>query len=214
MQGNDRDANRPGPGVDPEHDPSRDGGEGLDPGAANSPGPQQQPPIKQAQDDEPVAQAISKASSIEESLHHALSDLEHMLERQRAPGEHLGASAGLDGNPGARRTERSADRGIFDDRSEPYTIPLLDEVIIPGPQGRSPPPAAHVAESSVYDDDEPAMRKRLAERLASEIEVIMQDRLEAALDKAREEIRMQVRNHLDITLPEIVEELNQLRQRR
>ena len=45
------------------------------------------------------------------------------------------------------------------------------------------------------------------ERLASEIEVIMVARLENALREASEEIRRQVRNHIEIVLPEILDEL-------
>ncbi|MFT5172402.1 MAG: hypothetical protein ACI8W7_000566 [Gammaproteobacteria bacterium] len=211
MQSTDHDSHRP------DHDPSADPSDAPSANAIESLDPQPAVPTKHVQDHESASQASSAESSVEESLHHALSDLEHILEGKHDPSGNSGASGGegLAEDPGAGgRAERIAERRMFDERSEQYVIPLLDEVVIPGPEGRAPPPAVNVADSISNDDDEPAMRKRLAERLASEIEVIMQDRIEAALETAREEIRTQVRNHLDITLPEIVEELNQLRRRR
>ena len=143
---------------------------------------------------------------IEESLHHALSDLEHILERHESPGQLEGEGLG---KRAAADTARDEDR-------EQYVIPLLEEVVIPGTEGYAPAaaPATPGASRALIDhDDEPALRRRLAERLASEIDIITQDRIEAALETAREEIRVQVRNHLDIILPEIVEELNQQRHR-
>ena len=132
---------------------------------------------------------------IEASLNDALSDLERMLEQQ-----------------GTEPPEPEDAPG-----EEQYTIPLLDEVVIPGP-GVEPqvaaPIIAHDADADAFDDDEPALRRRLAERLASEIEVIVYDRVERAIEQAKDDLREQVRNHLDIILPEIVEEILQQRQRR
>jgi hypothetical protein len=136
----------------------------------------------------------ARRDAIEESLNEALSDLERMLQRHRDGGE-------------------SAPPEPTDD-GEQFTIPLLDEVVVPG----VPVPDIDLADGSSEDDvplvdDEPALRRRLAARLASEIEVIVQDRMEAALAQAREEIREQVRNHMDIILPEIVDELTQAKRR-
>ena len=135
------------------------------------------------------------ADDIEASLNDALSDLERMLEQQ---------------GPEPREIEKTPGE-------EQYTIPLLDEVVIPGP-GVEPQVAArivaHDADADAFDDDEPALRRRLAERLASEIEVIVYDRVERAIEQAKDDLREQVRNHLDIILPEIVEEILQQRQRR
>jgi hypothetical protein len=136
----------------------------------------------------------SGQDAIEESLNEALSDLERMLQRHRGSGERVPQDPPDDG--------------------EQYTIPLLDEVVVPGVSvPGSDAPGAPPAEDAALDDDEPAMRRRLAARLASEIEVIVQDRMEAALATAREEIRAQVRNHMDIILPEIVDELTQAKRR-
>lgn len=158
----------------------------------------------------PIA-AGREESMIDETLHHALNDLEQILERRQ------GATA-------AKDTGQHTGEALINEDSDQYSIPLLDEVVRPGtePQVSLPPvsaaqPQAIVA-SQRHDeldgDSEPALRRRLAERLASEIEIITQDRIEAALEKAHEEIRAQVRNHLDIILPEVVEELSQARRRR
>ena len=135
------------------------------------------------------------ADDIEASLNDALSDLERMLEQQ---------------GPEPLESENTSGE-------EHYTIPLLNEVVIPGP-GVPPQSAAPIAagshDSDSFDDDEPALRRRLAARLASEIEVIVYDRLERAIEQAKDDLREQVRNHLDIILPEIVEDILQQRQRR
>ena len=126
---------------------------------------------------------------IEASLNDALNDLERMLERQ--------------------------DRPVRESDDDGYDIPLLDEVVIPGP-GVAEVDAATVPAmgDNFLEDDEPALRRRLAARLASEVEVIVGDRIEQAIELAKDEIREQVRNHLDIILPEIVEEILQQRNRR
>ena len=95
-----------------------------------------------------------------------------------------------------------------------YRIPLLDEVVIPGkamPAARTA--ASAYAEHPELPDDEPALRRRLATRLASEIDVIVQDRIEAAMESARSQIIEQVRNHIDIMLPEIVDEFMRIDRR-
>ena len=179
-------------------------GDGHADSAAGAPNPRPQRLEESAADDEAADTTAIEESLIEESLHHALSNLEQILERHEDPaGDSLGDGSG----------ERVADQAHIDGGEEQYVIPLLDDVVIASPSGYTPPPAARVNQPFIDADDEPALRKRLAERLASEIEIITQDRIEAALETAREEIRVQVRNHLDIMLPEIVEELHQLRRR-
>ena len=72
------------------------------------------------------------------------------------------------------------------------------------------PPVADAAESAHADAQ---YTITLSERLANEIEVIVQARVETALQEAAEDIREQVRNHLEIMLPEIIEDLNALGRR-
>ena len=148
-------------------------------------------------DDEPPDDEM-EPDDIEASLNDALSDLERMLGQQEPRGD--------------KPTQPSA--------QEQYTIPLLDEVVIPGPGVSTP--GSHAGDDdavpgdgfATLDDDEPALRRRLAARLASEIEVLVYDRVEQAIEQAKDDIREQVRNHLDIILPEIVEEILQQRHRR
>ncbi len=129
------------------------------------------------------------------------------------------------------------------DAVEQYTIPLLNDVVIPGigitprdpaeaeskahglvpeqldqaammAQLTGPPAATGAGEFTEPELDEAALRRRLADRLASEVEVIVQACLEVAVSNACDEIRVQVRNHLDIILPEIVDDMLQHRQSR
>lgn len=135
---------------------------------------------------------------VEASLNDALSDLERMLERHEDGGKAEATAASPGPDP------------------EPFNIPLLDEVVIPGPGiGEIAAGTLLGAEIDPGLDvlDEAARRRKLATRLASEIEVIVQDRLEEAMERARKEIQEQVRNHMDIILPEIVEEILQHRLR-
>jgi len=146
--------------------------------------------------DPPGDDERARQQAIEESLNEALGDLERMLQRHRGAGPDAGGD-----NPAG-------------DDDEHYSVPLLEEVVVPGvPMPAVDPRPAPEGIASGAEDDEPAIRRRLATRIASEIEVIVQDRLEAALETARDEIRHQVRNHLDIILPELVDELMQARRR-
>lgn len=155
------------------------------------------PPASEPPDDDELDETFG-VQDIEASLNDALSDLERMLERH-GDSEH-GPGSGASGP---------------EHEGESYTIPLLDEVVIPGPGvAEFPPDPAHLAAQTEHPaQDEATRRLRLATRLASEIEVIVQDRLEEAMERARDEIREQVRNHMDIILPEIVEEMLQHRVR-
>jgi len=51
-------------------------------------------------------------------------------------------------------------------------------------------------------------------RLASEIDVIVQTSVEAALKEAGKKARRRIREHMEIVLPEILEELARLRSER
>jgi len=139
-------------------------------------------------------------SAAEESLSEALNGLEQILEhRKPAP-------------PGVHEPDREQPNpGLADPQ---YTIPLLHDVVVPGGdepnepvsdqrRGEPPEPRAEATEAC----------RKLAERLANEIEVIVQARIETAVQEAAEDIREQVRNHLEIMLPELIEDLNALGRR-
>lgn len=142
----------------------------------------------------------SGPSAAEASLTDALNGLEQILEqRQRTP-------------TGAHKPDTKQANSTPADAQ--YTIPLLNDVVVPvgdGPPGQIGEHEHREALESDAENDE-AYRK-LAERLANEIEVIVQARVEAAVNDAAKDIREQVRNHLEIMLPEIIDELNGLGRR-
>lgn len=112
----------------------------------------------------------------------ALQALEHMLEQRHGLGE----------DSGGQRP--------FAEQDGQYRIPLLDEVLSPGSV-----PAATRRETSPTELSPVA--QRLFERLASEIDVIVQSGIDEALRTAAKSIRARVKQHVSIVLPEILDEL-------
>jgi hypothetical protein len=138
-----------------------------------------------------------KPRAAKASLNEALNDLEQILEKRRPSAD-----------PGKKR---AAD--IPAERQ--YDIPLLDEVIWPGRGAAVGPTAGDEAPAPPrpgHADYEEACRLLVA-RIANEIEVIVQSRIEAALQSATDEIRRQVKNHIEIMLPEILDEISHERGR-
>jgi hypothetical protein len=135
----------------------------------------------------------------EESLSEALNGLEQILEQRRRGGGEAG--------------QRAEDLPQAAPADAQYTIPLLHDVVVPGDE--PPGSAAGHDDMQALDPgiDEEEVCRKLSERLANEIEVIVQARVETAVQEAAEDIREQVRNHLEIMLPEIIEELNALGRR-
>jgi hypothetical protein len=147
-------------------------------------------------------------SAAEESLTDALNGLEQILEhRRRSP--HPSREPRKSGGSG--QSESGPKKPAPASTEAQYTIPLLHDVVVPGSDGQDERIAEHgrVSVTMSEADDDEAYRK-LAERLANEIEVIVQARVEEAVQVASNDIREQVRNHLEIMLPEIIEELNTL----
>jgi hypothetical protein len=132
-----------------------------------------------------------KTRAAKVSLSEALNDLEQILEKQR---------------PSADSTERQAAETR---PGQQYDIPLLDNVIMPG-RGVAETPSA---DNSAPEPPGPGSAeyeqacRLLVARIANEIEVIVQSRIEAALQSATDEIRQQVKNHIEIMLPEILDEI-------
>ena len=136
-------------------------------------------------------------SAAEESLSEALTGLEQILEhRKPAP-------------PAVREPDGEQPKpGLADPQ---FTIPLLHDVVVPGGDEQV---SEHAHEEPLEPSAEVAEAcRRLAERLANEIEVIVQARIETAVHEAGEDIREQVRNHLEIMLPELIEDLTALGRR-
>ncbi len=155
------------------------------------------------QADQAIDRGIEKRvdqAGAEESLSEALSGLEQILEHRQA------------GRDEATQADVDAPQAVQTDPQ--YTIPLLHDVVVPGndeaPGQVTGESDVEALESGVVEAE--ACRK-LSERLANEIEVIVQARVETAVQEAAEDIREQVRNHLEIMLPEIIEELNALGRR-
>ena len=164
-------------------------------------------PPKRARGDADPSYARPGADPVdaEESLSEALSGLERILvQRQRRDPP--------DAQPRARESAPRP-RAIDDDAQ--YTIPMLNDVVVPGgeapPVSAAPGPDAAPAEPGLEEEE---LCRRLTERLANEIEVLVQARVETAVQEAAGDIREQVRNHLEIMLPEILEELNAIGRRR
>lgn len=133
-----------------------------------------------------------------ESLKHALDSLETMLDRHGGAGE--------DGTHAEAETDGNDEQASDDDQ---YSIPLLNDVVLPPsistPRSTPRPP---------LDSDYEEAVERMAERLSSEIDVIVQSAVEEATELLRRDIGERLREHIEITLPEILEELVQQRQGR
>lgn len=129
------------------------------------------------------------ALAAETSLNEALSDLERILESRGDPA----------GRPGDT-TQTPA--------GEQYKIPLLNEVVKPAETAKDGLSEVYVSPTAPPGSPEYEEACRLlVTRIASEIEVIVQSRIEDALSSATEEIRRQVKNHIEIMLPEILDEI-------
>ena len=150
-------------------------------------------------------------ATAEESLNEALNDLEQLLDRRQGAAKPTGASTKpkKPATAGAAATPRKSSDGAQ------YTIPLLHDVVVPGEDTSEPDSPRHASATSLPDSDDMAeVCEKLIERLANEVEVIVQAKVEAAVQGAMSDIREQVRNHLDIVLPEILDELRELTRHR
>lgn len=138
--------------------------------------------------------------SADAGLQQALNSLEEMLEgKQRIEPEQVPAAA-------------QAEPVTPDDAQ--YTIPLLEDVVTPVPMSASEPEPAIMPQEpvgSILADQE---CQSIIERLSSEIEVIVQASVDEAMSRANEQIAQRVRDHIDIILPEILDEIAQIRARK
>ncbi len=86
-------------------------------------------------------------------------------------------------------------------------LPLLDEVVILGglldeeisDDTHEEPGVEPLQEMAPYSD--------LLSRLGSELEIIIENCVDEALRQARQDLMVQIKNHLDIVLPEILYQL-------
>lgn len=134
-----------------------------------------------------------------ESLNDALNDLEHIIDGDdRDP-------------PGA---EKHGAAPAPDDAGQ-YSIPLLDDVVLPGPNPAavSDPLPGKVRHGPAYIEHDRQCQD-VIKRLANEIEVIVHAGVEEALKKAHREITVRIKRHLEITLPEILDEIADIKSRK
>lgn len=121
-------------------------------------------------------------------LHEALDDLESMLGPGGIP------AAAPHGATAARTPYRDPGR---EEPADPDSRPGEVSGIVP----RSAAPYA------AGEAGDPLLYRLAAQRLASEVEIILNARLESALERLGEELRRDLENHIDIVLPEIVSAL-------
>lgn len=138
--------------------------------------------------------------SADAGLQQALNSLEEILEgKERAEPEPVSET-------------RQAAPPVTDDAQ--YTIPLLEDVVSRAPTASEPPaptPPPREPVGSIVADPE---CQSIIERLSSEIEVIVQASVDEAMSRANEQIAERVRDHIDIILPEILDEIAQIRARK
>jgi hypothetical protein len=85
-------------------------------------------------------------------------------------------------------------------------LPLLSNVVVPGDPARAGlDPGGPEASAPLPPHED------LVQRLASEIEVIIEGCMDEALRNARKQVMAQLSRHLEIVLPEILEELERRR---
>ena len=141
--------------------------------------------------DGPSKPKSASPRAAEESLNQALNDLEKILDQQKD-------------------ASSAADITTPTPAGQQYDIPLLNDVIVPEDGEMEAPAEPYESPTAPPGSPEYDHASRLlVARIASEIEVIVQSRIEAALEKATIEIRQQVKNHIEIMLPEILEEIIQ-----
>ena len=127
------------------------------------------------------AHRVAGPSAAEESLSEALNGLEQILEHrkqspQHAPEDDQRVEPGVDRDPPPSPDEAQ------------YTIPLLHDVVVPGADlPEMPIPDQGPVEPPRPDVEETEACRKLAERLANEIEVIVQARVEAALSQLEDD---------------------------
>jgi len=144
-----------------------------------------------------------RARSSPESLDEALSTLADMLDRQRA-GPPEGAGAERVPSPVEPPTDPPAD---------PQPIPLLSEVVFTRGTGDPAHSARPQADDAHLPPTDEEVYRRIIERLSSEIEVIVQTGVDEAMREAQSRIAAQIKQHVDIMLPEILDELARVRTR-
>jgi hypothetical protein len=161
---------------------------------------------------EPELATDDYANDVTLSLNAAISELENVLTGHTNMPQALAAIAGA---------ALTADEPEGEpDRSKQYSIPLLDEVVVVGAANHdnATVPIEGSSEEAYtglidHGPEFEALRasagqyRPIFERLASEIEIIVQAGVDDAVKAAARSIRRRVNEHIEIVLPEILDEL-------
>ena len=138
-----------------------------------------------------------------EGLREALDNLEELLgTRENSPTTTTTTAPSIETAQTPRQHGEPETKARFLDAQ--YSIPLLEDVVVPGAGAQDSHWAAETDDFRVMPDP---MATHLAARLASEIEVIVITRAEAAIRSAIADIQQEVRRHVEIVLPQILDEL-------
>ena len=139
---------------------------------------------------------IDPRLAAEESLNAALNDLEQILDQR------------------SNDADRNVEPNPVDDPQ--LSIPLLDDVVVPGilaeDRQQDLGPSDNFPLSPPLSAD--ADFRKVVDRLASELDVIIQTRVETAMREVSRDIKSQIRTHIDIILPEVLEELAEINRSR
>ena len=171
------------PATPPDAPPRLDAIVDLRPGTETSAGDQ-----PNASDQLDAPDELDEFDDSTEDLNAAISELEDALNEHAAP----------DPTPLVNEEGEPA-------QGEQYTIPMLDEVVLPA-LDQETAYHNHRAELEALSEGAGAYRP-IFERLASEIEVIVQAGVDDALKDASKRILRRVNEHIEIVLPEILDEL-------
>jgi hypothetical protein len=141
-------------------------------------------------DGEGSGHGTRRAAGPAEALDGVLEELQGILDSRETP---LGPRPRREGGERPRH-------GPEEQTEENDELPVLSEIVIPGPAPAPAPQAPTRSEPLSGHDD-------LVQRLVSEVEVIVRDCVDQSLARARRDIRVRIRQHLDILMPEILAEL-------
>ena len=128
----------------------------------------------------------------DEDLDTALDTLQTILERRRVVQDEFSTDP---------------DKASSSWEQEHESLPLLNEVVLPGTMLEDEKAAVGGATTPTEPMEPMPSYGDLISRLASELDVIIEGCVDDALRQAKQELMVQIKHHLDIVLPEILYEL-------
>lgn len=141
-------------------------------------------------------EALDEMERQEHPLEGALNDLEGILEdRHVVPEPPPSEESAPEPEP------NEAPPSAQEPTTEP--LPLLDDVVVPGDPDMPPPGTIQHDDLPPHDD--------LITRLVNELEIIIEGCVDEALANAKTDFMAKMKNHLEIVLPEMLDELSRRR---